>query len=108
MNKSDFKRQFDFDALCYATEVSVTFPSSATKSYYVQNYWPSPDTLVDVMECIDPMASIDAPEDERFPIFYVPSPEIVSITILASSSQPNHGSHPEVAFIIPRIDEVFK
>ncbi len=107
MTKDDFAKQYDFEALRYACRVEITFNDGHIKEYEVQNYWDSPPELVDAMECWDLDAPSDASEDIKYPIYYVPSPEIASIRILAKVEQPNHGPHPEIAIIFPDIDELY-
>ena len=96
MTKADFAKQFDFHALSYAKRVEVTFSDGRIKQYDVDNYWELPPSQVDIVECRDLSVNIDADDDMRYPILYVPSPDIQFIHILMKTDKPNHGAHPEL------------
>lgn len=107
LTKADFP-QYDFEALKQAKQLRVVYTDGREKIYDVMNYWDMPQDQVDVVEGVDPSVATDAPEEERLPILFIPSPEIQEVHgVGAPVKGVNHVSHPENAFGTPTINKVF-
>lgn len=107
MKKTDFP-QFDFQSLKHARQIEVRHADGRVIVYDVCNYWDTTADVVDVVECKDPSEPIDAPDDQRLPIIWIPSPDVLSACPVGELlPKPNHASHPELLLSFPKICDVF-
>lgn len=100
MIKQDFLSRFPFAELEYATRIRVHYADGHVREYRVNSYWPQSPDCVDILDCQE-----DGVISET--ILSVPDPNIQSIEVLAKSAQPNRPSHPEMAYVIQKIDALF-
>lgn len=97
MTKTDFREQYPFSALEYATHIFVRYTDGDNRSYTVANYWPYGAGYVDVVECVG----------EREPLYF-PHPSIAWVRVEKSSDRPNRDSRQECAYVVPTIDALFR
>jgi len=108
MTKYDFP-QYAYETLKQASYLDVTYADGSTKYLRVLNYWSMGPKDVDVVECVDESASADAPETDRLPFVWIPSPEITDVQPTGKPVKgDNHESHPTTLFATPTINRAFK
>ncbi len=111
LKKEDFKDKFDFEVIGKATEVVVHMKDGESHHVGIMDYWPTGEKYGDYLSGVGlSKAPIERTRyggnNSKFE-FMVPSPEIESIDVLSGGDEPNHGSHPEYAFVVDTLDDLF-
>ncbi|HJN84814.1 MAG TPA: hypothetical protein QF873_00665 [Patescibacteria group bacterium] len=111
VTKEDFRDEYDFEALGKANELKIYMKSGEVHHIGVTDYWPTNESHGDYLDGVGlSKAPIERGEhggnNSKWE-FMIPSPEIDHIEILASGDKPNHGSHPEYAFVPDSLDDLY-